>query len=187
MTNDILAFKKRRVLGLAKGRWRWIGRRALMAAIVIVWGLAAYQFGAERSMTLVSQLWSFARHRIAGVPVTADGAGVRKMPVCVGPVRVNCVIDGDTVWVDGEKIRLSAIDAPEIEGRCRFERELAARARRRLSELLSSQPFTVARSGTDRYGRTLATLYLRDGGEVGTVMTREGLAREWTGRRLPWC
>ncbi|RIK97855.1 MAG: nuclease [Proteobacteria bacterium] len=109
------------------------------------------------------------------------------MPICVGPVRVSCVIDGDTAWVEGEKIRISGIDAPEIEGRCGFERELAERAKRRLSELLSSQPFTVARSGTDRYGRTLATLYLRDSGDVGAVMTREGLVREWTGRRLPWC
>jgi endonuclease YncB( thermonuclease family) len=89
--------------------------------------------------------------------------------------------------VDGEKIRLSGIDAPEIAGRCSAERELAQRAKIRLSELLSSQPFTVARSGTDRYGRTLATLYLREGGDIGGVMTREGLVRPWTGRRMPWC
>lgn len=153
----------------------------------VVSAFAAYQFGAERSAQLASQLWSFVRPSIIGAPLTADGLGVRKMPICVGPVRVSCVIDGDTAWVEGEKIRISGIDAPEIEGRCGFERELAERAKRRLSELLSSQPFTVARSGTDRYGRTLATLYLRDSGDVGAVMTREGLVREWTGRRLPWC
>jgi endonuclease YncB( thermonuclease family) len=187
MANDILLFKERRVLGLTERRWRWLGRRASLALIVIVWGFAAYQFGAERSARLASHIWDFVRSHDVGSRLSGEAALVRRMPVCLGPVRFNCVVDGDTAWVDGEKIRLSGIDAPEIAGRCSAERELAQRAKIRLSELLSSQPFTVARSGTDRYGRTLATLYLREGGDTGEVMTREGLVRPWTGRRMPWC
>jgi len=187
MANDILLFKERRVLGLTERRWQWLGRWLMLAAVIVVWGFAAYQFGAERSVRLASQLWGAARDHVAGSRGIIEGAAVRRMPACLGPLRVNCVVDGDTAWVDGEKIRLSGIDAPEIEGRCSAERALAQRAKHRLSELLSSQPFSVARSGADRYGRTLATLYLRDGGDVRVVMVRENLARPWTGRRMPWC
>lgn len=34
--------------------------------------------------------------------------------LCDGPVRVNCVVDGDTLWFRGDKIRIADIDAPEI-------------------------------------------------------------------------
>lgn len=108
------------------------------------------------------------------------------MGTCYVGLRINCVVDGDTIWVAGEKIRLQSIDAPEIDGKCAYERELAQRAKHRLNEILSAEPFSVARSGKDRYGRTLAAIY-NSSGEVGTVMVREGLARRWTGRRRPWC
>lgn len=45
--------------------------------------------------------------------------------------RYNCVVDGDTLWWQGEKIRIAEIDAPEIQGRCPAERALAIRSRRR--------------------------------------------------------
>ena len=100
---------------------------------------------------------------------------------------VDCVVDGDTIWVGGEKIRLSGVDAPEIAGTCGYERDLAQRAKSRLSELLSKTPFLISRSGIDRYGRTLAAINLERGGTAGSVLVREGLARAWVGRRIPWC
>ena len=42
---------------------------------------------------------------------------VRAMPICGFGRRINCVVDGDTLWLDGEKIRLDSINAPEVEGR----------------------------------------------------------------------
>ena len=53
---------------------------------------------------------------------------VMAMDFCVGSHRVTCVVDGDTVWIEREKIRLSGIDAPEVRGKCLFERDLAVRA-----------------------------------------------------------
>ena len=44
-----------------------------------------------------------------------------------------------TFWIDGEKIRIETIDAPEVKGQCASERELAAKATRRLRELLADQ------------------------------------------------
>ncbi|MFM7348430.1 MAG: thermonuclease family protein [Erythrobacter sp.] len=97
-----------------------------------------------------------------------------------GP-RHTCVVDGDTVWIAGEKIRLLDIDAPEMEGRCPAERALAIRSRDRLVTLLRARHVTIARQGKDRYGRTLARI-----GDVGEVLIAEGLASRWPKRR-DWC
>lgn len=94
------------------------------------------------------------------------------------------IIDGDTVDIDGERIRILNIDAPETRrSRCENELVLGLRAKERLAGLLRAGPVTIDRcesSGrcTDRYGRTLARL--RTGaGDVGAVLVREGLAAPW--------
>ena len=38
----------------------------------------------------------------------------------------------------------------------------------------------------DRYGRKLR-IVTRGGESLGEMLVAEGLAREWTGRREPWC
>ena len=118
-------------------------------------------------------------------PVALVGM-VRPMPLCGSGKRISCVIAGATFWVSGEKVRLEGIDAPEIKGACAYERDLAQRATRRLSELLSGQNFALQRSGTDRYGRTLARAQTPMG-EAGDILIREGLARPWRGRKEQWC
>lgn len=95
--------------------------------------------------------------------------------------RVNCVVDGDTLWFNGEKIRIAEIDTPEINGRCPAERALALRARGRLVELLAAGPVRFQRVGKDRYGRTLARF-----GSVSEQLIREGLAHRWPSRK-GWC
>jgi endonuclease YncB( thermonuclease family) len=95
--------------------------------------------------------------------------------------RVTCVVDGDTVWIAGEKIRIAEIDAPEINGRCPAERALALRARWRLVELLRERGTRFERVGEDRYGRTLATF-----GSIPEQLIKEGLAQRWP-RRKGWC
>lgn len=100
------------------------------------------------------------------------------------------VWDGDSIRLDAahhfEAVRLYNIDAPEIEGQCAFETELAQRAKARLAEIMNGQQVIVRRQGTDRYGRTLAAV-LVDGADAGDMLVREGLARTWTGRREQWC
>ena len=98
------------------------------------------------------------------------------------------VIDGDTFRYGGEKIRIADIDTPEVDGRCAYETELAARATDRLGELLHEGPFALepVDRDEDRYGRKLR-IVTRGGRSIGDVLVAEGLAREWTGRREPWC
>jgi endonuclease YncB( thermonuclease family) len=104
------------------------------------------------------------------------------------------IIDGDTIDVSGERIRILNIDAPEsFRSRCEAELKLALRTKERLAELLRSGPVEIDREGRDRYRRTLATLSVREG-NVGRILVRERLALPWQGgrgakeRRLKtWC
>lgn len=73
------------------------------------------------------------------------------------------VTDGDTITLNGEKIRLEGIDAPELAQLClsasgkQYEcGKLSAKA---LAGFLSSGPVTCKGGSIDAYGRRLATCY----------------------------
>ena len=110
--------------------------------------------------------------------------------ICVTSIRITCVVDGDTIWYQGSKIRVEDIDAPEIfSPKCAAEKALGERAKYRLLELLNAGPFQLVRQGyrdRDRYGRLLRTIE-RNGQSLGMILVSEGLARQWDGRRHPWC
>jgi len=100
------------------------------------------------------------------------------------------VWDGDSLRLgmtqEAEAIRIFNIDAPEIEGQCAYESDLAQHSKHRLAELLAGQRVEILREGADRYGRTLAVVRV-NGRDAGDILVREGLARTWSGRREPWC
>jgi endonuclease YncB( thermonuclease family) len=101
----------------------------------------------------------------------------------------DCVIDGDTFWYAGEKVRIADIDTPETgEPDCPAEARLGAQATARLHALLNAGPFTLepADRDRDRYGRLLRTV-TRGGESLGAVLVSEGLAQEWRGRQGNWC
>ena len=112
-----------------------------------------------------------------------------RFPFCGGPDRYTCVIDGDTFWLEGEKIRIADINAPETHpAHCEHEAQLGRAATHRLQALLSEGPFELVRDGPDRgrYGRLLR-IVTRDGQSLGAKLVAEGLAETWTGRRRDWC
>lgn len=112
-----------------------------------------------------------------------------KIALC-GKLRITCVVDGDTFWFEGRKIRVADIDTPEIsEPKCDSEYALGMRATQRFTELLNVGPFelqTIGNRDRDRYGRELRVV-TRGGRSLGDQLVAEGLARTWTGRREPWC
>ena len=103
--------------------------------------------------------------------------------VCPAPParRYTCVHDGDTIWIQGEKIRIQGIDTPEMKGKCARERQVAVQARDRLVQLLNQRGMAFQRTGKDRYGRTLAKMP-----QVSATLMREGLAAPWP-NRADWC
>lgn len=100
-------------------------------------------------------------------------------------------IDGDTIEVDGETIRILNIDTPEIRhAQCDAERRLGEVAKSRVRQLLANGTIGIRRGDgsrmTDKYGRTLAVVDI-DGVDIGEQLIAEGLARPWTGKRRSWC
>ena len=98
------------------------------------------------------------------------------------------VHDGDTIRTcEGERVRIENIDAPEMSGspKCEDPRRqgwcdyaLAERSRDELASFLAGGPVVISRNGTDRYGRTLATLTV-NGNDAGDHLVSMGLARVW--------
>jgi endonuclease YncB( thermonuclease family) len=93
-----------------------------------------------------------------------------------GPARV---IDGDTLEIAGERVRLEGIDAPEMAQTCgshlRGSWACGKAAAAALARLLGGERITCADRGTDKFGRMLGTCFLgtRD---INAWMVREGLA-----------
>ena len=109
--------------------------------------------------------------------------------LCAEGPRTTCVVDGDTFWLQGEKVRIADINAPETHSAgCPAEQALGDRATRRLIGLLNAGPFTLDTEGraTDRYGRSLRVVR-RGGRSLGGQLVAEGLAEPWRGRRSDWC
>ncbi len=102
----------------------------------------------------------------------------------------NCVVDGDTFWYEGTKIRIADIDTPETHPpRCGLEARLGAAATNRLQALLNAGSFKleVVDRDTDRYGRKLRRV-MRSGRSIGDTLIAEGLARPYVGGpRAGWC
>ncbi len=109
--------------------------------------------------------------------------------LCAEAPRTTCVVDGDTFWLAGEKIRIADINAPETHGAaCTAERERGEAATRRLIVLLNAGAFEMQPGARDRdrYGRLLRTV-VRGGRSLGGQLVAEGLAEPWRGRRSNWC
>ena len=121
--------------------------------------------------------------------LVAPAASAKPFERCHRGSPADCVVDGDTFWLSGEKIRIADIDTPEThQPRCAAEREQGERATRRLLALLNAGVFSLQpiEREKDRYGRTLRVVS-RDGRSIGATLVAEGLARPWTGSRQPWC
>lgn len=125
---------------------------------------------------------------VCPVPSSAQAQKASLFAQCAPGPRITCVVDGDTFWLDGTKIRIADINTPEISHpSCAAEAELGMRATRRLVELLNAGPFVLEVQGreTDRYGRALRVV-TRKGKSLGAMLEAEGLAEHWKGRRGNW-
>jgi endonuclease YncB( thermonuclease family) len=79
------------------------------------------------------------------------------------------VTDGDTIKLDGERIRLTCIDAPEKTQPYGLE------AKEHLMNLLKDKTIEVAMESKDQYGRTLAWLIV-EGDTINNTMVKDGFA-----------
>jgi endonuclease YncB( thermonuclease family) len=103
--------------------------------------------------------------------------------------RALYAVDGDTVKLGTQSLRLVNIDAPEVSRPgCPEEAERARAATERLRTLLDKGQAAILPNGRlDRYGRPLVRLTV-DGRDVGDLLIAEGLAKPWPVKGEPgWC
>lgn len=161
-------------------------RAGRFGTALVVLPLAAF------TAVLLMPLGDGPREAQGAVPLASAGDRERaRFGLCSGPVRHTCVIDGDTIWYQGAKIRIADINTPEVsDPACPAEAELGRRATQRMQALLNAGPFTLEPNpdgrSTDKYGRSLRMI-TRGGESLGAVLVREGLAERWGGPKRAWC
>lgn len=88
--------------------------------------------------------------------------------------KVVGVVDGDTIEVlkDGKsiRVRLNGIDCPERN------QDYGTKAKQYVSQLIFQHNVKVKVKELDRYGRTIADIYLSDGTWLNKKLVDEGLA-----------
>ena len=92
-----------------------------------------------------------------------------------GPARV---IDGDTLDISGQRIRLHGIDAPEKAQTCQIEGvpwACGVAAWGELVQLVAGKDLTCEARDVDRYGRVVAVC-TADGEDINAAMVAQGWA-----------
>ena len=121
----------------------------------------------------VAVLMRFRSTAIGLMSVMLVGASA---PVAALPtVTIKSCYDGDTcTTTTGEKVRLACIDTPELKGE-NAKPAPAMAAMYHLNGMLMSQKVGIRRITTDRYGRTVAELFI-NGANVQQSMVASGHA-----------
>jgi endonuclease YncB( thermonuclease family) len=99
----------------------------------------------------------------------------------------NCVVNGDTIYIGGEKVGIAGIEAPKIQGyRCEAERNRGIDAATRLADLLNGGNVTVSKSFADQSGRAVRHVLVNSQDVAGTMIDA-GLARAVGSQDPDWC
>lgn len=110
--------------------------------------------------------------------VSVGLAGVAAAAEIVGGASV---VDGDTLEIHGERVRLAGIDAPESAQTCQASGRAwrcGQQAALALDDWIGDRVVRCAVSGHDRYGRAVATC--RAGGQdMNAWLVRSGWALDW--------
>ena len=109
--------------------------------------------------------------------MTATAAGASELH------SVPQIVDADTVYVGGEKVRLSGIDAPEMDQNCLdgqgHDEHCGMTAKSRLEELSRNREWKCSINGRDVYGRDLGVCQV-GGQDVNRWLVRNGWALAFT-------
>jgi micrococcal nuclease len=127
---------------------------------------------------------------VSNAPSEREHVIGRTFEFCHNGNQSYCVVDGDTIRVAGDKVRIEGIDAPEIHDyKCDSELDRGLKAKYRLLALINESDFELVADGgadVDSYGRKLRHLQ-RNGLSLGNIMVSEGMARSYGGGRRSWC
>ena len=88
------------------------------------------------------------------------------------------ITDGDTIHINGEKIRFSGIDSPELKQTCikkGIRKPCGITARQILIDKISDNEIVCIREGKDIYKRTLAECFVNNE-SLSSYLVRSGYA-----------
>ena len=88
------------------------------------------------------------------------------------------VVDGDTIHLDGEKIRFTGIDTPELKQTCLkdgIEDPCGVTAKQILIDKIGNDNVECISEGKDRYKRTLAECFVNNE-SLSSYLVRSGYA-----------
>jgi endonuclease YncB( thermonuclease family) len=167
---------------------RWPSQATHADASAIEWN--AVQAVPTRTPDAEDVAWERRAEDGNWAPDQVRGTAVRaSFGYCYSGGGTNCVVDGDTFYIGGEKVRIAGIDAPETHPpRCAYEAKLGNEATEKLHALLNGGAVTMTSIDRDRdvYGRLLRNVAV-GGQDVGEAMISAGVAREYGSGRRAWC
>ena len=88
------------------------------------------------------------------------------------------ITDGDTIKINGEKIRFSGIDTPELKQNCikeNIKNSCGLKAKEILVEKIGNNKVSCLREGKDQYNRTLAECFVNNE-SLSSFLVRSGYA-----------
>ena len=112
--------------------------------------------------------------------------------------KVISVYDGDTFRVDIDSlppivgkniaIRLNGVDTPEIQGKCKYEKDLAVKARDFVrNKLANAKEIKLTKLQRGKYFRVVADVMI-DGVSLEQELLENKLAYKYTGgKKSSWC
>jgi len=88
------------------------------------------------------------------------------------------ITDGDTIKINGEKIRFSGIDTPELKQMCiknGVKNPCGIKAKEILTDKISNKKVSCVRDGKDQFKRTLAECFVNNE-SLSRYLVRSGYA-----------
>jgi len=88
------------------------------------------------------------------------------------------ITDGDTIKINGEKIRFSGIDTPELKQECikeNIKNSCGLKAKKILIEKIGNNKVICQSEGKDQYNRTLAECFVNNE-SLSSYLVRNGYA-----------
>ena len=88
------------------------------------------------------------------------------------------IVDGDTILLNGEKIRFSGIDTPELKQTCKKKTEVVycgILAKKLLIKKIGKNHVKCISEGKDQYNRTLAECFVKNL-SLSSFLVKEGYA-----------
>ncbi len=84
-------------------------------------------------------------------------------------------IDGDTIIMERQRIRLHGIDAPELKQTCAYSQPCGETSKEYLQKLIKGRTVMCKKVAEDKYGRPVATCKV-DGHDLGDMLVLYGHA-----------